>query len=250
MDRRPGALPTAGLRQLRDASSFPANGAPELPFEVTESVRAVCASILLSRSDERPRVIVVTSANPAEGKTMVAAHLGRAFAEAGSRTLLIEADMRKPDLSRTFSIGNEDGLSLYLAGLVSPRPKVHATSVPNLFLTAGGPMPPNPAALLHSERFATFLEQAATEYELVLLDAPPVLSIADARILATRADGVVLVVRAGRTGKSLVRRAWGLLDSSGGNVLGIVLNGWEPTQKELSYYRYYQPNAERDAKSA
>jgi capsular exopolysaccharide synthesis family protein len=210
-----------------------------LPFEVTESMRAICASILLSRSDHRPRVIVVTSATHAEGKTTLVTHLGRAFAEAGHSTLLVEADMRKPDLSRAFSIGNEDGLSLYLAGHVSPWPKVHETETPNLFVAAAGPMPPNPAALLHSDKLKLFLKAAASDYQVVIVDAPPLLSIADARILGLAADGVVLVVRAGKTGKNLVRRACALLETSGANVLGMVLNGWAPSAAELSHYRYH-----------
>lgn len=217
--------------------------AAAVPFEVTESIRTICASVLLSRSDERPRVLVVTSATHSEGKTTTVGHLGKAFADAGVRTLLVEADMRQPDLSRSFAIGHEDGLSLYLAGHVSPGPKVHQTGIANLFLVAAGPVPPNPAALLHSERLGAFLRAAAAEFELVIFDAPPVLSMADARILATNADGVVLVVRAGRTGKTLVRRAASQLESDGGNVLGMILNGWQPGRDELAYYRYYHTPA-------
>jgi capsular exopolysaccharide synthesis family protein len=209
-----------------------------LPFEATESIRAVCASILLSRSDERPRVIVVTSASHSEGKTTLATHLGRAFADAGSSTLLIEADMRKPDLSKNFSVGTEDGLSLYLAGHVSPWPKVQQTDIANLFVVAGGPIPPNPAALLHSDKLDEFLQVAAAEYNVVIVDSPP-LSLADARILGMKADGVVLVVRAGRTAKNQVRRAWTLLESSGANVLGMVLNGTQVDHAELVNYGYY-----------
>jgi capsular exopolysaccharide synthesis family protein len=220
-----------------------------LPFELRESMGSICASILLSRSDERPRVIVVTSATHAEGKTTVVSHLGRAFAEAGSKTLLIEADLRKPDLSKTFAIdgqmvwSDENGLSLYLAGLVSTLPRIHETDTPNLFLAPGGPVPPNPAALLHSERLGDFLAAASSEYQIVILDAPPLLAMADARILASKVDGVVLVVRAGQTAKKLVRRSFAMLEQSGANVLGMVLNGWQPTRAELSHYRYYQPPA-------
>jgi capsular exopolysaccharide synthesis family protein len=211
--------------------------APTLPFELTESMRAICASLLLSRSDERPRVIVVTSATPSEGKTTLVAHLGRAFAEAGMSTLIVEADLRKQDLSKVFSVGGEDGLSLFLAGHVSPWPKIHETAIPNLFVAAGGPIPPNPAALLHSDRLTQFLKAAASDYKVVLVDSPP-LSLADARILGTKADGVVLVVRAGQTAKNLVRRAWMTLEASGAKGLGMVLNGEEPDPTASPYYTY------------
>jgi polysaccharide biosynthesis transport protein len=218
----------------------PSPDAP-LPFEVTESVRSICASLLLSRSDATPRVLVVTSATHAEGKTTVVSHLGRAFADAGVKTLLIEADLRKPDLSRSFGVGSESGLSLYLAGHVAPWPKIHETEVPNLFIAAGGPVPPNPAALLHSDRLGRFLQAAAGDYQIVVVDAPPLLAMADARILASQADGVVLVVRAGRTGSGVVRRAARLLEAAGANVLGLVLNAWQPGRSELTEYGYYRP---------
>jgi polysaccharide biosynthesis transport protein len=214
-------------------------------FETTESIRAICASLLLSRSDASPRVIVVTSAAPGEGKTTLVMHLGRAFAEASYSTLLVEADLRKPDLAKSFEVGNEDGLSLYLAGHVSPWPKIHETSSPNLFVVSGGPVPPNPAALLHSDRLNQFLTAAAADYQVVLVDAPP-LSLADARILGTKADGVVLVVRAGRTPRNLVRRAWATLLGSGANGLGMVLNGGDPNADEFGYDGYgYAPYRER-----
>ena len=216
---------------------------PSETLHLTEAVRAICASILLSRSDERPRVVVITSAMHAEGKTTIAGYLGKAFADAGVRTLLVEADMRKPDLARSFAVGNEDGLSLYLAGQISSGPKIHKTDVPNLFITASGPPPPNPAALLHSERFGLFLQRATAEHQFVIIDAPPTLAAADARILSTNADGVVLVVRAGRTGRGLIRRAVAQLQGAGANIIGMVLNGCRPDQQEVSYYRYYREPA-------
>jgi capsular exopolysaccharide synthesis family protein len=223
-------------------ATVPATRKP-LPFELEESMRGICASILLSRSDSRPRVIAVTSATPGEGKTTVAAHLGNAFAEAGLRTLLVEADMRKPELSRIFGIEGSKGLSLYLAGLVSPSPRIHETPIPNLSIAPSGPVPPNGAALLHSERLGTFLQAAVAEYQMVIVDTPPVLTVADARILGTKADGIVLVVRAGRTARNLVRRAQLLLENSGAPVLGMVLNAWLPGRTERSHYRHYYTRA-------
>jgi polysaccharide biosynthesis transport protein len=231
--------PKAGAKPNTLAAALAPDAA--LPFEVTESVRSICASLLLSRSDATPRVLVVTSATHSEGKTTVVSHLGRAFADAGVKTLLIEADLRKPDLSKAFGIGNESGLSLYLSGHVSPWPKIHETDVPNLFLAAGGPVPPNPAALLHSDRLGQFLQAATEEYQIVVMDAPPLLAMADARILGSQADGVVLVVRAGSTGVNLVRRARRLLDGAGANILGLVLNAWVPDRSELTDYGHYHP---------
>lgn len=238
-----GKRAESSLSQRAGIANLVAVQVEDSPLPFRESIRSICASILLSRSDETPRVIVVTSAAHEEGKTTLVTHLGRAFADAGVSTLLVEADLRRPDLSKSFAIGNEDGLSLYLAGHVSPWPKIHQTEVPNLFVAAAGPTPPNPAALLHSERLTHFLKAAASGYGVVIVDAPPLLPVADARILGMKADGVVLVVRAGRTGRNLVRRAWKQLDTAGANVLGMVLNGWEPDRAELSHYPYHHTEA-------
>ncbi len=225
--------------KLLDGPTVASQQGSALPSELTESVRGVCASILLSKSDRRPRVIVVTSATPNEGKTTLVSQLGRAFAEAGSKTLMIEADLRKPDLSRLFAVDLEGGLSPFLAGHVSPSPKIHQTSVSNLHLIAAGPTPPNPVALLNSEKLTSFLQLASAEYQFVIIDTPPLLAVADARVLGTQVDGVVLVVRAGQTPKHLIRRAWAMLETSGAQVLGMVLNGAERDRAEGTYYNYY-----------
>jgi polysaccharide biosynthesis transport protein len=232
----------SGTLSVVASAPLPAKVRKSLPFELEEAVRGICASILLSRSDVRPRVIAVTSAAPGEGKTTVAAHLGNAFAEAGLRTLLVEADLRKPDLSRIFGVDGAEGLSLYLAGLVSPS-KIHETAIPDLSIAPGGPVPPNAAALLHSERLGTFLQSAIADYQVVIVDTPPVLTVADARILGRKADGVVLVVRAGRTARNLVRRARVLLQGADVPLLGMVLNGWLPDRAERTHYQRYYSHA-------
>jgi capsular exopolysaccharide synthesis family protein len=238
-----GASAVLSLSASGGVKALPVRTRPTLPFELTEAMRGICASILLSRSDARPRIISVTSATPGEGKTTVAAHLGNAFAEAGLKTLVVEADLRKPDLSRQFGVNGSEGLSLYLAGLVAPTARILETSIPNLSIAPGGPVPPNPAALLHSERLSTFLQMAVAEYQVVIVDTPPLLSVADARIIGTKSDGVVLVVRAGHTARNLVRRARQLLQGSHVPVLGMVLNAWRPDRIERSHYRYYGDRA-------
>jgi polysaccharide biosynthesis transport protein len=210
------------------------------PPEVAESVRAVCASILLSQSDREIRVILVTSAIPAEGKTTVVCELGRALADSGAKTLLVDADMRKPALSEAFGIDSPDGLSLFLSGHAA-SPKVHETDQPNLFVVTAGPKPPNPVALLNSENMGLFLKEMASSFRFVLLDTPPVLAVADARVLGARADGVILVVRARHTSRGLIQRAQAILQNSGLNSLGAVLNGADDPQS-VYYRRYYHPS--------
>lgn len=144
-----------------------------VPPGITEAIRNVCASILLSSSKGEPRVIVVTSAEPAEGKTTIASQLGLALADYGKSTLLIEGDLRRQSLSKLFGVGNEEGLSLFLSGHVNPLPKIHPTGNPNLFIVAAGPKPPNPQALLGSEKMGSFLNEMASLFKFVIIDSPP-----------------------------------------------------------------------------
>jgi succinoglycan biosynthesis transport protein ExoP len=226
-----------GSLLLSKMPSLPRN---RLPLEAAEDIRSICASILLSKSDHPPRIIMVSSTTPGEGKTTILAGLGQAFADAGNKTLLVEADMRRPRLSQVVGIPDEGGLSLFLSGHISPLPFIHSTSTPNLHAVSAGPHAPNPGALLGSKRLDYFLKEMSASFQFILLDAPPLLSFADARILSLKADGVVLVVRAEHTPKNLIRRARSLLDKSGVNILGMVLNRAPRSGLEASYYRYYR----------
>jgi len=203
-----------------------------------EAVRTLCASILLSRSERPPRLLAVTSAVPGEGKTTLATELARALADSGARTLLVECDMRRPAFGSVFGVGNEGGLSLFLAGHV-PRVKMYPTSSDKLYVVTAGPTAPNPVALLNSEKMNAFLADMTASFDFVILDTPPVLPLADARVLGAKAEGVVLVVRAGYTSRNLLRRVRSVLDASGANVLGAVLNAAESEGLGSSYYRYY-----------
>jgi capsular exopolysaccharide synthesis family protein len=211
---------------------------PSMPPEVAEAIRGICASILLSQSDQQLRLITVTSALPGEGKTTVVAEIGRALAQSGAKTLLVEADMRKPALAGLFGVAEDRALSLYLSGHVT-SPFIFETEQPNLLVIPAGPNPPNPLALLGSERMNTFLRAATEQFRFVLLDTPPVLAVADARILSARTDGVVVVSRARSTSKNLVSRAKAVLENSGANVLGLVLTHVDLRDVEGAYYRHY-----------
>jgi capsular exopolysaccharide synthesis family protein len=176
---------------------------------------------------------------PSEGKTTLVNLLGRALADCGKRTLLVESDMRRPLLSRDLGIDNSGGLSLFLSGHISPLPKIQKTNHAGLFAVAAGPKAPNPLNLLNSKRMEDFIKEMTHSYQYVLLDAPPLLAVADARILCSKVDGVVLVVKAEHTPKYLIHRARTLLESSGANILGLALNQTSKSSFESSYYRHY-----------
>jgi capsular exopolysaccharide synthesis family protein len=207
--------------------------------DVVEAVRTLCASLLLSRSERPPRVVVVTSSLPGEGKTTVVSELGRALAENGARTLLVECDLRRAGLSRMFNVSDEGGLSLFLSGHI-PNVTVHETDSDKLFVVGSGPVAPNPVALLNSDKMSTFLRDMASSFHFVILDTPPVLPMADARVLGAKADGVVLVVRAGKTSRRLVKRVCATLEGSQSIILGAVLNGIEAQDLSAGYDGYYE----------
>ena len=206
--------------------------------ELREEVIAICTSILLSQADSPLRVIAVTSALPGEGKTTVTGLLGRAMAENGYKTLIVDADLRRSTLSTNLGVHPSGGLSMLLSGNVE-EPAVRGTFAENLYVLSSGPKPPNSVALLSSEKMRSFLRQARSEYQCVILDTPPVLSVADARVLAPAADGVLLVARAGKTKQELISRAWSQVVGSGARGLGVVLNGHERTYNDLYHYDYH-----------
>jgi len=219
-----------------------ANGTALTPA-AREAFRALCASILLSDSAV-PRTILVTSAVPGEGKTTMVEYLGKAFAESGAKTVLVELDMRKPKLSDRLHLEETDGAqgaSLFLAGHGSKASApIVATATTNLFLLPAGPKPPNPIALLSSERLTDLLAHLKSEFRFVLIDSPPILTVADARVIGPKVDGVVLVAQAKKTPRELIDRARTQIMNAGARMLGCALNGVESENGFYPYYhRYY-----------
>ena len=205
---------------------------------------------------EAGRSLVVTSASPQEGKTTVLVNLGLTTAQMGSRTLLIESDLRRPTVSRTFQVPREPGLSEVLSGaakwqeclrglsdlLLGGMPLDEAAKTPgldHLFFLSSGRIPLNPAELLGSEEMAVLIEEFRQHFDVILYDAPPVLPITDAALLAPKVDGTILVYEVGRTARSALVRAKSQIESGGGKVLGVVLNHIKAEAEFDSGYRYY-----------
>ena len=211
--------------------------------QMSEAFRALRTSILLSQPDHPPQVILVTSALPREGKTTAAANLAVTLAQLGDRTLLIDADLRKPGVGRLLNMtdGQYAGLSSYLAGASSLElVTVPHTAIPNLVAIPTGPLPPNPADLLSSHKLADALRELRSQYKFIVIDSPPIMAATDAVILSVQADGVLLVVRSGETPKEAFTRAKDLLTSVKCNLLGAVLNAVDSSAPDYYYsYRYY-----------
>jgi receptor protein-tyrosine kinase len=251
-----------GFHPRRPAPALPAwkaNG-PELatwkrkPSLVAECARTTLTSILLpNENGEGPQVIVITSPCPGDGKTTVACNLSIAVAEIGRKVLLIEGDLRRPRLNSVFGVGNNWGLSDVLRGdgaleNVSVSHLVRETEVAGLFLLPGGSCGVTPSNLFYSPRMATLLKRLRGEFDMILIDAPPMIHLADARVLGHLSDGVVLVIRAGETTTESALSACQRFAEDGTRVLGTILNSWDPrTTGGYGYggYAEYQAAAKK-----
>ncbi|MBI3696443.1 MAG: polysaccharide biosynthesis tyrosine autokinase [Acidobacteria bacterium] len=216
------------------------------PSLLAESFRATLTSILFSRpAGNRPQVLVLSSASPLDGKTTVVSNLGIALAEIRQKVLLIDADLRRPRLHDVFNVTNSWGLSdlLQERHLLDHCPRealARETGIPGLYLLPAGPGTAGIANLLHSDRMLELLRRFRQEFDVVLIDTPPMLHLSDARVLGRMADAAILVFRAGQTARSTALAARQRFAEDGTQVLGTVLNGWNPATSGYGYYGSYK----------
>jgi capsular exopolysaccharide synthesis family protein len=205
-----------------------------------ECARGIRTSLTFASPDKPYRTLLVTSANPSEGKTMVATTIAGAFAQAGQRVLLVDCDLRRARLHRVFKQPSAVGVSSVLQNPDTLDQAIVQTQVPNLSLLAAGPHVPNPAELLQSERFDALLQALAQRFDRVVIDSPPVLVVTDSAVLSLRVDATVVVFRARKTRRDVARQVVRKLTGLGGRVAGVVLNAMEePKRKGGYYYGYY-----------
>ncbi len=235
-------------KRLLTAGSVPA--VTDKPSLFSDSFRAAVTSILFSgRNGNHPRVLVVTSPGPGEGKTVVAANLALALAQINRRVLLVDGDLRRPQLHARFGLEKKCGLSDWLSGTQPSGLPAQPTKTANLSVVTCG-HEPDPQ-LLYSPRLAEFIAAAREQADIVVFDTPPMLQIPDARVLGRSADALILVVRAGRTAVETATMARQRCEDDGINVLGAILNDWNPNTTSAdgyrrsyhSYSRYYQHKA-------
>jgi capsular exopolysaccharide synthesis family protein len=208
---------------------------------LSEAFRGLRTSVLLSAAGRPPRSLTFVSAEPGEGKTTVASNLAISLAQLGKRVLLIDGDMRRPCVHKLFNIENHSqGLVTYLTGEQEWRQLVRPTGMANLDCLVCGPVPPNPSELLSSDRMQTLIREAMAEYQFVLVDAPPLLNVADGRILATMVEGAILVVKGGFTPRELAHQAQLHIRDVGAHLIGVVLNDVDVRQNGYykGYYKY------------
>ncbi|MCL6633657.1 MAG: CpsD/CapB family tyrosine-protein kinase [Alicyclobacillus herbarius] len=198
---------------------------------------------------EETKVILVTSSEPGEGKTSTICNLAIVTAQSGKRVLLLDADLRKPQVHQRFEASNLDGLSNLLIQERKLDQCVLHSGIPNLFLLPSGPIPPNPSEMLASKGFADLIQWARSEFDYVYIDAPPVLAVTDALILTRIADGTVLVVDAQHTNRNFAQKAVGMLQQVEARILGVVLNR-VPRKSEGYYYYYYDAGIKAGARAS
>ena len=232
---------------------------------ISESFRALRTNIRFKDAENKIKTIAVTSASPQEGKTLVSINLAITMAQAGMKILLVGADMRKPMMGKAFGLEITPGLTDILMGNHPWRDVIKTITdilmgkmtmdeimitpgLDNLHIITSGAIPPNPSVLIESKRLLEFSEEAGKEYDLIIFDSPPILSTADAAILGSKMDGVLLVYRAGSIARGLLKRSSTQLEQVNCNLMGVILNGmkpeFSPDFQDFKYYKYYYSQEE------
>jgi non-specific protein-tyrosine kinase len=204
---------------------------------VSEAYRTLRTNLDFSSLDKPIKTMLVTSAGPEEGKSTVLANLAVTTAQAGRRVILVDCDLRRPTLHNIFNLKNDAGLTtMVVDDAAMESPPLRDTGVEGLQLVSSGPLPPNPSELLGSRRMEEIIAALLERADVVLFDAPPVVAVTDAAVLATKVDGVLLVVNAGGTKRDYARTAKARLEKVNANLLGAVLNN---VRFDVSLHRYY-----------
>ena len=204
---------------------------------ITEQFRTIRTNILYSSVDKRTQSMIVTSSGPSEGKSTTAANLAVAFAQSGMKTILVDADLRRPTVYKTFGLDNAKGLSSLLSiRRMSLRDVIQESEIRNLDIMPSGPISPNPSEILASPRMKKAIHILHQEYDIIIFDVPPVNTVTDAQLIASEVDGALLIVKEEQTEKVALENSIKLLEQADAKVLGAVYFG---NLKEQSY-GYYQ----------
>lgn len=208
--------------------------------EISEAYRSLRTALQFTTPEGAPKVVLFTSARPGEGKSTTSLSVAIQFAQAGRRVLILDLDLRKASLHKILGVANDWGITNYLAGDAKPAEITRSASVENLFIVPSGPLPPNPAELLSSGKMFSFLTLAVEKFDIVIIDGPPVLGLADAPLLGNLADATVLIIEAGITRVDHMRDALKRLRSSHSIVIGGVLTKVKARDSSYGYEAYYQ----------
>ena len=214
---------------------------------ISEAYRTLRTNVQFTGVDAETKTIMITSSGPSEGKSSTVSNLAVSMAQAGKSVLVIDADMRNPTQHKLFGLENRAGLSVALTQDQDFGTFLRETSVPGVMVITAGPIPPNPAELVGSKRMKRLIKEFSEQFDMVLIDTPPIIAVTDAAILAQEVDGVILVLASGEVNKEFAQKAKELLDKVGAKILGAVLNKVE--MKTNEYYHYYNYNGSEGPKS-
>ncbi len=213
-----------------------------IPFAVVESYKAIRTNLMFLLSQSRSHTFEISSSLPGEGKSTCAVNLAIAFAQLGSKVLLIDADLRKPSINRKLRLRNPKGLSSVLVDLCSFSEAVMSINA-NLDVLLSGPIPPNPSELLGSDSMSRLLEDIKDEYDFIIIDTPPINAVSDAVALASKTEGIVMVIQDRKTTHDEFKKAVSSLNFANANLLGVVLNG--SSEKSAKYSTKYSSKSQR-----
>lgn len=205
---------------------------------VSEQIRTIRTNIQFSMVDEELQTLCVTSAAPESGKSITSANLAASFASEEKKVLLVDADLRKPTVHKTFKVRNSEGLTTLLTDREkSVTDAIFRTHTDGLYILTSGAIPPNPAELLASNRMTEMMEEMKEYFDLIIFDLPPILAVTDAQVMSSKVDGTIFIIPKGLVSKEQVIQSKSLLEKVNANVLGAIFNRVE--KSEGKYYYYY-----------
>jgi protein-tyrosine kinase len=202
---------------------------------ISEQFRTIRTNIKFSKPDQQVKTILITSSSDEEGKSTNAANLGVVFAQEGKKVLIVDADMRKPTLQHTFGLRNTVGLSTVLSRQDELNCAIQETPIVGLFILPSGPIPPNPTELLLSKIFEDCIEEMKKNFDIIIFDAPPLLSVSDAQVISHQCDGTLLMIHSGVAEKEDVIKAKSILINSQAKILGVILNQYKMPKVSPKY---------------
>jgi len=239
-------LPVLGTVPLLQKGVQPMEALADLRSPFSEAYHSIRSNLAFATNDGAPRVLAITSARPEEGKSTTAFALAQGFARAGLRVLLVDLDLRNPSQHKVLGADNRVGASNLLTGSVRLQGAVQPTDWPNLFLIPSGPLPPSPAELLIGPRLVAFIKEAMEHFDIVILDGPPVMGLADAPLIASVAAGAVLTIEAGRTSRAQARAAIKRLRLGNARLFGAILTKFDARRTAYGYGYAYAYDYEYD----
>jgi capsular exopolysaccharide synthesis family protein len=214
----------------------------------SEAYRILRTNIQFASPDKELKTILITSSTPDEGKSTTVVNLGIILAQAGKKILVIDCDLRKPVIHKSFRLSNDSGLTNILVSNIESCNVINKTYIDNLEILTSGPIPPNPAELLGSKKMKNLLQELTRIYDYIILDTPPIGLVTDSALLAAVADGTILVISSGKVVVEMAKRSTDSLLKVGANILGVVLNKI-PKNGKGYYNSYYYKYYDKDLKS-